>query len=111
VNKNARPNIVIKKPELELARNDIEHTPIWPVIIRKALEAIEQETRTDSTSLIDMGYREKTFDCNKAGVAYLCKVSDMVSRLTGVRLHAIEPTLMEDTPQDKVDIEGILNGS
>jgi hypothetical protein len=106
-----RPDIIIAKHELDFARSAIDDTPIWPLVIHKALEAIEKETGPDSTLLVKMGRREETFDCDKDGLAYLCKVSDMVSRLTGVRLHSIEPTLMEDTPQDKVDIERILNGA
>jgi hypothetical protein len=112
VNENGRPDIVINKSDLDFARIDIEHTPIWPMVVRKALEAIDAESSDpEHTLLVKMGRREDTFNCNKDGLPYLCKVSDMVSRLTGVRLHTTEPVLMEDTPQSSIDIEQILNGA
>jgi hypothetical protein len=77
VNENDGRDIIIKKADLEFARNDIEHTSIWPVIIHEALKAIDEETRPDNTLLIDMGYREKTFDCQRANAPYLCRVSVM----------------------------------
>lgn len=111
-NENGRPDIIINKSELDFARNVMDDTPIWPLVIRKALEAIDAESSDpEHTLLVKMGRREETFDCNHGGLPYLCKVSDMVSRLTGVRLHVTEPTLMEDTPQSNVNIEGILNGA
>lgn len=113
VNDNARADIIIKKEELDFARwgSGIEHRSIWPIVVKKALEAIEPEVRPDTNQLVDMGKREERFDCEKAHAPYLCKVSDLVSRLTGVRMHTTSPLLKSKTPQSEIDIEKILNGA
>jgi hypothetical protein len=38
-------------------------------------------------------------------------VSDMVSRLTGVRMHTTSPVLKESSKQQDINIERILNGA
>lgn len=124
-----RPSVVRDIPfmaaDFAFAKDNVKNSPIWPAIVRKAAEAIARAHTASNTEKLLMGDGEEPFNCAidvKFAMSlsiydrlaykrqYLCKISDLVSRFTGIRLRST-PMLMEDTKEEKTNITKILEDS
>lgn len=106
-----------QKYSITLNNTDLEYaaatdTPIWPAIVRKTVEAIQNDQNT--VRLLrgrNNTHTDGLFDCIDHGVPstkrqkekrlYLCKLSDIVTRITGVQLRTSDK-IMEGPESDHV---------
>lgn len=124
--------IVVSKEDLEYAKIEGSKItkPIWPEIIRKALQDIAGQFSALNKDKLLVGNdlkegRLDTFDCNERASdkltgsgkdiqnkrnkrQYLCIISDRITRLTGVSLRSTPKLNQGNVEKDTGNITGIL---
>lgn len=119
--------VTVSRHDLAYAMINKSNTtkPIWPVLVRKALEkSAEQYSALNANKLL-WGNDNDLFDCNQKNVnllqpdasydnqrdkrQYLCMISDRVTRLTNIRLRSTPKLDENNVKKDTGNLPRIVN--
>lgn len=91
--------ITFNKADFAFAEGNVQNRPIWPVIVAKAAAALHQkypdEKEVIKGDALLKDANDKLYECNEKS-RYLCKISDLVSRFTGVSLRSTPRVIQSD---------------